>query len=88
MSKELFETPQQDSPRLAWIKRHGLKVTINKNIPNGGEEDEFGNEAFPCECRSSVHKFAHVGLGDTEDEAIRDWAIRNGRPLWNEEGFA
>jgi len=85
--KELFDITEQDSPRLAWIKKHAVQITVNKNIrPGNDDEDEFGNEIRPVECRT-VTRRSKIGFGDTEDEAIHDWALKNKVRMWGEENL-
>lgn len=83
---ELFDikSVKQDSPRFAWMKHYGVKV---KNCPDVtvGDEGEFGNEQWPW------YAFAHeasqpedfVG-GETEDEALANFAKSKNLRLWNE----
>ena len=64
---------KQDSPRLAWMKRHGVHtyqcdrgfyVSVFNGLPS-----------------SRTH------FEPTEDEALGHWAKRNGIPLWNEDEY-
>ena len=72
MSEFLFDVPQVDSPRLAWMKKHKLWARQNVVL----------NDLWRCiqEGGRTVD-----GEGTTEDEAITDWAIQNDVRLWNEE---
>jgi len=60
----------QKSPKLLWLESHGLTVRLN---PAAHQK--------PWICSTSSIDF---GCGDTEDEAIAEWAIANGKRLWNE----
>jgi hypothetical protein len=86
---DLFNVPQQDSPRLAWLKRHNVRTQKTDN--KIGDEDEMGNKLFPW--------YAFVGAdmmrtdsrditgGETEADAIANLAIKRGLRLWMEEGL-
>lgn len=80
--RELFEVPQHLSPRLAWIKRHRVVVERVNAETSGG---------FKWICRTEHPPLAgfwppnSIGGGETEDEAIADFAIAAGIRLWNEE---
>jgi hypothetical protein len=94
---ELFpiESVTQDSPRLAWLKRHNLETEC---IPEGGpgvESPETGEDipAWICRVRKQHPNFStycdrEIGGGNTEDDAIADFARNAGIPLWNEESLA
>jgi hypothetical protein len=91
---ELFPVEQvtQLSPKLAWLKRHGLET---ERIPEGGpgcECPETGEDipAWVCRVKKlhpnfSTYSPRQIGGGDTEDEACADFAINAGIKLWNEE---
>jgi hypothetical protein len=85
---ELFSVPEQDSPRLAWLK---LRRVTTKNWPgcSVGDEDEFGNELWPWTAFVGDPRqiSPNVGVGGTEDDAIADLARKRGWRMWNEEGF-
>ena len=78
MTSDLFPDCRQDSPRLAWMKRHGVEVV---ELP----VKQDGQYPFCAGTASLMHAF---GYGDTEDDALADFAKRNGIPLWNEEQYA
>ena len=90
---ELFNISDvtHESPRLAWIKRHGVKTHHSTHFDIDGEQpwcawdrsnwtgkdgDGIPNEPGRC------------GFGETEHDAIADLADLLGVPLWNEEEFA
>lgn len=86
-SLELFdmESVKQDSPKLAWIKKHN--AVAYKSRGSGDEPDwmpwcawlpdneECGIPVDPEKC----------GYGHTEEEALRDLGVVNNITLWNEE---
>lgn len=90
---ELFpiESVTCDSPRLAWMKRHNLET---ERIPEGGpgcESPETGDDipAWVCRVKKQNPNFStycdrEIGGGDTEDEAIQQWALNAGIRLWFE----
>ena len=99
MSDELFapETVQQDSPRLAWMKRHGI-ITLY-HAPGHCPPTWFaGFQRWHPELRGVdffAHETAHnggsrVGEGESEDEALGNLmtcgeARAAKMRLWNEE---
>lgn len=73
-SPELFQTPVQLSPRLAWYAGHNIRVIPGKR----------GN----LEAVGSFNGIAINAHGETEDEAIARLALKAKSPLWFEESFA
>ena len=73
---ELFEIPQQDSPRLKWLKQHGVHTKRYDYRPSIWCA-YVGVNVFP----KPNNLF---GEGYTEHEAIVDLAIKRGWKLWNE----
>lgn len=71
---DLFNIPETLSPRLAWMKRHGV---ITRKWANGTW----------WSCLESDWEERNASSGSTEDEAITNLAKRLNIPLWNEEGF-
>ena len=69
----LFPLPKTPSPRLRWMQRHGLIVT--RYNPGG---------KYYCLSDSTELNWV-VGDGDTEDEAVTNWARKAMVKLWNEE---
>ena len=97
MTEELFppESVAMDSPRLAWLKRHGCITMSFEPHQRFGEFDRWiagfaegvaGKDAiaqwFCEECGKNGE--TTIGMGATEDEAIAELAIRYGVRLWNE----
>ena len=88
MTSDLFPDCRQDSPRLAWMKRHHINVIELESVLEI-EEDEFGNEygrynvTLDYESEQTVR-----GYGMMLDEALADFASKLGIPLWNEEQYA
>ena len=74
MTSDLFPDCKQDSPRLAWMKRHGV---FAYHVERGFYVSLYGGK--PSQ---------RTSFFDTEDEAIANWAAGCGIPLWNEEQFA
>jgi len=70
MNDNLFDVPEQLSPKLQWMKAHNVTTQKHEgdNIANGTQwEARVPN-----------------GIGDTEDEAIVELAKANNWKLWNE----
>lgn len=88
---ELFpaEAVAMDSPRLAWLKKHGLEIAHTGNM--AGLEDDFGDEIPLWVCRvvgkgeNELYGPCEIDGGDTADEACANLAKARGIPLWNEE---
>ena len=83
MSDELFDVSsvQQDSPRLAWCKKHNVQKLYSPGEcwkPWSAWVGDLGD----C---LSMYGDHGVGVGDTEDEALADLANKRGIKLWNEE---
>jgi len=68
---ELFNVPEQLSPRLAWLKKYDVQV---KQFPGHANEWSAwdGKQGF-------------MGHGATEADAITAYAKERGIKLWNEE---
>lgn len=69
---ELFEVPEVLSPKLAWLKKHRLKV--------------FDNSPKGWMCRNAG--WTKNASGDTEDEAILDYCERHNLKHWTLESRA
>lgn len=93
--KELFPPSEcaAESPRHAWIAKYGLTTRDN----GAAGEDEFGTEygrwsawMEPIPLHQDMPSIRYqnlTGEGDTEDEALADWARRHGVRMWFEEGY-
>jgi len=87
MTDTLFDLPEQKSPRLLWIEKHGIETL---HVPY---EDESGMDVGwyawrinDGECLDEVIHYGHeYGFGATEADAITDWSRKNDVRLWNEE---
>jgi len=75
---ELFSIPPCDSPRLAWMKKHGVTIGPNNNFVATDSDDFRYGYSLIAECSLGA------GYGNTDDEAIVDLAKRSGLKLWNE----
>ena len=88
---EMFppDTVAMDSPKLAWLKRHGVTV-IKHNFAGtdieGSDEPTFeacGWHSWTDKCGRD-HETQN-GWGYDEDEALQNLAKHCGWKLWNEE---
>ena len=61
MSEDLFPVPEVLSPKLAWLRKHGLTA------------ERIGPDVFRC--RNSAHTL--TGEGQTEADAILDYCERH-----------
>lgn len=83
---DLFpDLPQQDSPRLAWMKRYGVKTTMTPEPVVGSVCDLTGEEVV--EWYAYIQEGEQAQGGHTEDEAIAAFAKAQGMRLWNEEAL-
>lgn len=89
MRDELFTIELQDSPRLAWLKNHEVKIIRNQGVSPGDECPESGEPIYPWCAFVGESEFPKpdgwMGCGDSEHEAIVDLAIKRGWRLWNED---
>lgn len=85
----LFEIPPCESPRLRWLKKHDVHTHHNKNVQPGDEDELSGETIYPWVAYKGLPNFPmpNAGYGNTEHEAIVDWAIKNNVRLWNEEAL-
>lgn len=79
---ELFDVPKSLSPRLVWIEEKGIKTYRSPGLC----PDEAPWNCWSGDLETAIEKDS-FGVGDTEDEAIVNWAKANGVRLWNEEGL-
>lgn len=92
-SDELFpaEAVQMDSPKLAWLKKHGLETQRNEFAGEFSEEwDDGETPAWVCRvvkdsADMSSYRPREIAGGKTEEEACAELALIRGIPLWNEE---
>ena len=73
-----------DSPRLAWKKKHGVSVS------HCADEEHPWSAWFASNTHADNRDGVPInpdlcGFGETEEDALRDLAVRNDTPLWNEE---
>jgi hypothetical protein len=92
---ELFSLPETLSPRLEWLREKNVQT---KRFPfiTPGDEDEFGNDLFPWYAWTSgshgettFENSAPLNRagGNTEQEAIRNLAVKREWRLWNEKTY-
>lgn len=88
---ELFAIPESKSPRLLWMEKHQIRTIDNGQNFEPGDECEFsGNQLYRWCAYSGTGAtpslFADhlTGWGDTEADAILEWAVKNKIKLWNE----
>jgi hypothetical protein len=78
----LFDVPIELSPRLKWLAKHGL---VTERVNASG----IGGSTWVC--RTSKPNLGglwtpnSIGGGETEDEAIAEFAKAAGIKIWNEE---
>ncbi len=74
------DLPEVLSPKLAWIKKHGLRTMFDDNMR--GECPETGADLYPWACCKEGKTYSPgdwpiIGVGDTEEEAIWDFCWKN-----------
>jgi len=88
---ELFDIPETLSPRLAWIKEHGVLTHHAPHceeapwialIPMDGHTGNIGE--IMAEWCGLYDEQGLIGYGMTMDEAIVSMAKATGLKLWNE----
>lgn len=80
MSELLFDVEVVESPRLKWMKRHGVEVSDN---PLFGVRNT-GRIQYPIRAMDSWS--GAYASAETEEDAVVDLARARGLRLWNEEG--
>ena len=91
MNPELFPIPESLSPKLAWLKKHGLVTHYFEVLQEGAESPETGEELYPWTCMDRRPNPNHsikegiVGVGETEEEACMDYARKNDILHWTLE---
>ncbi len=84
---ELFPASEvaSESPRLRWIREHGLRCAFANYTDAEREEMEAGDSL--CPPWSCYHPDQMPGEGEhgsTADEACANYAAAHGLKLWNE----
>lgn len=81
MTNDLFPDCKQDSPRLAWMKRHDISVRQMTDFEHCLFAGRF------AALKKLDNEYFQTGIGETEDEAISSLAEQLGIPPWNEEAY-
>lgn len=78
----LFASEQvaMKSPRLAWMERHAIRTMLCKLVQAG----ENPWMAWTGDLMDAIEREA-AGYGETEDDALFEFAKKNGLRMWNEE---
>lgn len=79
--KELFDIPEQLSPRLAWMKEHDVHTYRSPCMEDGDEPWS----AWIGDFKTTVAHNDDYETGETEDEALVKLCKRNNLKLWNEQ---
>ena len=88
MTSDLSPDCRQDSPRLAWMKRHGINVRSTTPLERAFCAAVSDIETADKYLFVAFDKSGERGGGETEDEALESLAQALGIPLWNEEQYA
>lgn len=81
---ELFDLAPSLSPRLKWMREHDIQVEFIPEEERRGHEAAWEVYSYWDDAADDEDPTAHTGYGETEDEAIVDFARRNHLKLWNE----
>lgn len=89
MKEQLFDLPESLSPKLAWLRAHGLVTSYHSEYEEGGESPETGEEIYPWTCARyappqdrSISQ-GIIGVGRTEDDSIVDYCKRSALPHYS-----
>ncbi len=91
----LFDVPESLSPRLAWMRKHGIQTLKRDDLPCeagrweayvGDYEAAVTKTINDSDARFYPDESPHLAWGQTEEEAVMELAQNNEWPLWNEEG--
>lgn len=74
MSDLLFDIPETKSPRLLWLKKHGITC------------HDYRTDDIYRFMAHGIHEGS--GFGPTPEDAVLEYAKTAGIKLWNEEGGA
>ncbi len=88
MTDTLFPLPHDPSPRLKWMSTHNIRVIDNGPDVQVECEGKEWRERRYCAHHASTCSPFHwndAGFGDTELDAIYDFADKQGIKLWNEQ---
>ena len=85
MTSDLFPDCRQDSPRLAWMKRHGIHTSCFEDADPEPWSAWQGDSS--CIAEHGKDPFFGYLTGTTELNAIVNLAESRCIPLWNEEEY-
>lgn len=86
MTSELFPLGESLSPKLLWLKKHGILTHFSPELVGGGESPETGRDYFPWICGNDKNGYAEqTGGGHTEEEAIINYCDKTGTPHYSAE---
>lgn len=75
----LFDVPEQKSPRLLWMEKHGISTEKH------GPDDDGNTWTAFRRFRIDDNPYYYQRSGKTEDEALSNLAMTSGLQFWNEE---
>ncbi len=79
----LFDVPESLSPRVAWLRQHGLILEHRTDLCE--EEIDCGATPWVCRIAKESGCFApnEIGGGNTEEDAIWDFCMNSGIKHYN-----
>ena len=88
MADDLFPNlPETLSPKLSWLRKHGLVTSLDDDLDELFESPETGDICFPWLCGKKDGDLCaeNTGGGRTEDEAILNYCEKTGTKHWSLE---
>jgi hypothetical protein len=83
MSEFLFDVKETLSPRLAWMRKHGVMLHATGYNGTSEEAGDCDGEPEPfCAIVNGGEKFNDFACGQTENEALALLAKNKGWKLW------
>lgn len=89
MKTSLFaddELPESLSPKLAWLRKHGLTIEHIPEFDSFTKSPETGLQCYPWLCGIKHAEFgwaAPLGVGTSEEEAIVDYCWKADIPHYS-----
>jgi hypothetical protein len=80
---ELFDIPESLSPKLKWLKQHGLVTKYDAELECCPESPETGETCYPWLCGFLDGRSEPYGVGKTEEDAIGDFCHKTDTPHYS-----
>jgi hypothetical protein len=88
MNEDLFPGTFSLSPKLEWLKQHGLRTVFDADQLDCPESPETGEVCYPwlCAPKSNMDSWTfdyRLGVGRCEEDAIVDYCMKTGTPHYS-----